>query len=102
MEHSVDQALEAVPFCFGQISVRKTSQSFALCHRDDEARDQLEMSRNAGDATETSRYDDDENYRPLKAAPDLRHGWRMELRTMEQLKRELDNFYPGRLSVFVA
>ena len=102
MEHSVEQALEAVPFCFGQISVRKTSKSFVLCHRDDEAHDQLEMFRNAGGAIEIARYDDDGNYRPLKTAPNLRHGWRMELGTMEELKRALDNFYPGRLAVFIA
>src|SRR4030095_2544129 len=51
---------------------------------------------------EIARYDDDGNYRPLKTAPNLRHVWRIELRTMEELKRALDNFYPGRLSVFVA
>jgi sirohydrochlorin cobaltochelatase len=102
MEHSVEQALEAVPFCFGQISVRKTGKSFVLCHRDDEAHDQLEMSRNAAGAIEIARYDDDGNYRPLKTAPNLRHGWRMELGTMKELKRALDNFYPGRLAVFVA
>ena len=102
MEDSVEQALEAVPFCFGQILVRKTSKSFVLCHRDDEAHDQLEMFRNAEGAIEIARYDDDGNYRPLKTAPNLRHGWRMELGTTEELKRALDNFYPGRLAVFVA
>ena len=73
-----------------------------LCHRDDEAHDQLEIFLNAGGATEIARYDDDGNYRPLKTAPNLRHGWRMELGTMEELKRALDNFYPGRLAVLVA
>ena len=95
-------ALLIAPLCFGQISVRKTSKSFVLCHRDDEAHDQLEMFRNAGGAIEIARYDDDGNYRSLKTAPNLRHGWRMELGTMKELKRALDNFYPGRLAVFIA
>ena len=102
MEHSVEQALEAVPFCFGQILVRKTGKSFVLCHRDDDVRHHLEVFQNAEDAIEIARYDDDGNYRPLKTAPNLRHGWRMELGRMEELKRALDNFYPGRLAVFVA
>jgi sirohydrochlorin cobaltochelatase len=102
MEHSVEQALEDVPFYFGQISVRKTGKNFVLCHRDDEAHDQLKIFRNAGGAIEIARYDDDGSYRPLKTAPNLRHGWHMELGTMEELKRALDNFYPGRLAVFVA
>jgi len=102
MEHSVEQALEAVPFCFGQILVRKTGRSFVLCHRDDEACDDLEMFGKAGDAIEIARYDDAGNYRPLKTAPNLQHGWRMTLRTSDDLKQALDHFYPGRLEVLVA
>jgi sirohydrochlorin cobaltochelatase len=102
MEHSVEQALEAVPFCFGQILVRKSGDRFVLCHRDDEAHDSLETFRNAEDAIEIAKYDDAGNYRSLKTAPNLRHGWRMELRTSDDLKRALDNFYPGRLAVLIA
>ena len=36
-----------------------------------------------------------------KTAPNLRHGWRLELVTAEELRRALDHFYPGRLAVFV-
>jgi sirohydrochlorin cobaltochelatase len=102
MEHSVEQALEAVPFCFGQILVRKTGDDFVLCHRDDETHDDLEIFQYPEDATEIARYDDAGNYRSLKTAPNLRHGWRIELRTSDELKRALDHFYPGRLEVFVA
>ena len=102
MEHSVEQALEAVPFCFGQILVRRTGDDFVLCHRDDEAHDDLEIFQYPEDATEIVRYDDAGNYRSLKTAPNLRHGWRIELRTSDELKRALDHFYPGRLEVFVA
>jgi sirohydrochlorin cobaltochelatase len=102
MEHSVEQALEAVPFCFGQILVRRTGDDFVLCHRDDEAHDDLEIFQYPEDATEIARYDDAGNYRSLKTAPNLRHGWRIELRTSDELKRALDHFYPGRLEVFVA
>jgi sirohydrochlorin cobaltochelatase len=91
------------PFYFGQILVRKTSTSeFVLSHRDEEAADQLKVFRNAEDAIEIAKYDDDGNYRPLKTAPDLRHGWWLELETLEELRRALDYFYPGRLAVFAA
>jgi len=96
------EAMLVAPFCFGQISVRKTSKSFVLCHRDDQAHHQLEMFSDARDAIEIAKYDDDGNYRLIKSTPNLRHGWRMELGTMEELKRALDHFYPGRLAVFVA
>jgi sirohydrochlorin cobaltochelatase len=102
MEQSVEQALEAVPFCFGQILVRKSSESFVLCHRDDEAQDDLEMFQDPEDAIEIARYDDDGNYRPLKTAPNLRHGWRMKLGSPGELRRALDHFYPGRLAIFIA
>jgi sirohydrochlorin cobaltochelatase len=102
MEHSVEQALEAVPFCFGQILVRKTGDDFVLCHRDDETHNDLEVFQDPEDATEIVRYDDAGNYRSLKTAPNLRHGWRMELRTLDELKRALDHFYPGRLAIFIA
>jgi sirohydrochlorin cobaltochelatase len=102
MQNPVERVLEAVPFCFGQILVRKTDSSFVLCHRGDEARDDLEKFQNPEDAIEIARYDDDGNYRPLKTAPNLRHGWRMNLRRSDELRRALDHFYPGRLAVFVA
>jgi len=92
----------AAPFCFGQISVRQSGNRLLLCHRDDGARDELEVFRNAKEAINLAKYDDAGNYRPLKTAPNLRHGWRMELGTDEELKRAIDHFYPGRLAVFVA
>jgi sirohydrochlorin cobaltochelatase len=102
MQNSVERALEAVPFCFGQILVRKAGDDLVLCHRDDQARDNLDTFRNAEDAIEIARYDDKGNYRPLKTAPNLRHGWRMQLGTPEELRLALDHFYPGRLAVFTA
>jgi sirohydrochlorin cobaltochelatase len=105
MSGSTEDDLEALltgSFCFGQILVRKSGDRFVLCHRDDEPRNSLETFRNAEDAIEIAKYDDAGNYRSLKTAPNLRHGWRMEFRTSDDLKRALDHFYPGRLAVFVA
>ena len=93
----------AAPFCFGQILVqKKEGAGFVLLHRDDESLDQLQTHQNVEDAVEIAKYDDAGNYRPLKTAPNLRHGWRLELATHEELRRSLDYFYPGRLAVFAA
>ena len=92
-----------VPFSFGQILVQKGDDSaFVLLHRDDASLDLLQTHREAQDAAEIAKYDDAGNYRPLKTAPNLRHGWRLELATVEELRRALDYFYPSRLAVFAA
>jgi len=102
--NSIEKLLEAsltAPFCLGQILVQESGGNFVLSHRDDDTRNLSDTFRNAEDAIEIARYDDAGNYRPLKTAPNLRHGWCMELGTREELKRALDHFYPGRLAVFV-
>ena len=105
MRNSIQEIFNgvALPFSFGQILVRKREGAgFVLMHRDDASRNQLQVYRDAEDAVEIAKYDDAGNYRPLKTAPNLRHGWRLELATTEELRRALDCFYPGRLAVFAA
>jgi hypothetical protein len=104
MPDSIDKLLEAAltdRVCTGEIIVT-TNAGFALSHRDDEVRTDLQKFSSPEDALELAKYDDAGNYRPLKTAPNLRHGWRLELETLEHLRRALDHFYPGRLAVFAA
>jgi sirohydrochlorin cobaltochelatase len=90
-----------VPFSFGEILVEKREGAgFVLSHREDASLDQLQTYQDAEDAIEIAKYDDAGNYRPLKTAPNLRRGWRLELATVEELRRALDYFYPSRLAVF--
>jgi len=105
MPDSIEKLLKAAltaPFYFGEIFVQKTRGRFVLSHRDDELVDHLQTFRNAQDAIEIAKYDDAGNYRALKTAPNLRHGWRLELDTLEELRCALDCFYPGRLAIFAA
>ncbi len=106
MPDSIEKLLEAssaAPLYFGQILIQRISRrGFVVSHRDDETLDHLRIFRSAEDAIEIAKYDDAGNYRPLKTAPNLRHGWRLELDTLEQLRRALDYFYPGRLALFAA
>jgi len=103
--NSIEKLLEAsltAPFCLGQILIQESGDNFVLSHRDDDSRNPSQTFRKSEDAIEIAKYNDAGNYRPLKTAPDLRHGWRVELETREELKRALDYFYPGRLAIFVA
>ncbi|PYJ92944.1 MAG: hypothetical protein DME54_04100 [Verrucomicrobia bacterium] len=106
MPNSIERVLQAAlaaPFYFGQILIQKTSTGgFVLSHRDDEGRNDLQTFRSTEDAIDIAKYDDAGNYRPLKTAPNLRRGWRLELATLAELKCALDYFYSGRLDVFVA
>jgi len=87
---------------FGQILIRKRGEGFVLCHRNDESKNDFETFRRADDAIGIARYDDAGNYRPLKTAPNLRRGWRLEVVDLNELRRALDYFYPGRLAVLDA
>jgi sirohydrochlorin cobaltochelatase len=105
MPGSIERDIEAAltgRFHSGQILFQKVNEGFVLCHRDDETHEDLQTFCNAEDAADVAKYDDAGDYRPLKTAPNLRHGWRMELGTWEELKRALDHFYPGRFAVFGA
>ena len=89
--------------CIGQIAIHYGDDgSFTLTHRDDAARNELTPHSSAEDAAELARFDDAGNYRPLKTAPNLRHGWRLMLRGVAELRMALDHFYPGRLPAFFA
>ena len=105
MADSIQRVLEATltdRFYFGQILVRKINGGFVLSHCGDETRKKLKTFQSAEDAIELSKFDDSGNYRPLKTAPNLARGWRLELARPEELQRALDYFYPGRFAVFLA
>ncbi|MEY2525546.1 MAG: sirohydrochlorin cobaltochelatase [Verrucomicrobiota bacterium] len=104
MADSIERALAAAlsdPCRIGQILIRKASgRHFVLCHRDDKELESLQRFQDPEDAIEIAKFDDAGNYRPLKTAPNLRHGWRLEIVDLAGLRRALDYFYPGRLAMF--
>jgi sirohydrochlorin cobaltochelatase len=85
--------------CIGEIVIMSTGDRFVLTHRDDAEADQLSISTNPAEAIRLAMFDDAGNFRPLKTAPNLRHGWRMELVDLARVARALDYFYPGRLAI---
>ena len=87
----------------GQIAIESGDDGiFFLQHREDAGRTNLALSQRADDAAELARFDDAGNYRPLKTAPTLRHGWKLSLANLAELRLALDLFYPGRLATFQA
>ena len=89
--------------CIGQIAIEcRDDGTFVLAHRDDTGRGDLKLHQEADAAMQLARFDDAENYRPLKTAPNLRHGWKLVLENIDTLRTALDLFYPGRLAAVFA
>jgi sirohydrochlorin cobaltochelatase len=86
----------------GQIAIESgDGGAFVLRHREDIRRNDLAGSQRANDAAELTRFDDAGSYRPLKTAPTLRHGWKLTVANLAELRLALDLFYPGRLAVLL-
>jgi sirohydrochlorin cobaltochelatase len=91
--------LEGGGFRLGQVCV---FGNFTICHADDRERDDLAIYANPHDAIGVARYDDAGKYRPLKTAPNLRHGWRLELKRLKEVHLALDFLYPAAIALLVA
>lgn len=95
--------LAVLPWCLGEIFIDRTGDvSFDLRHRDDRDRHSLSVATDPNVAATIARFDDAGKYRPLKTAPNLRHGWRLTLPDVAALRLALDLFYPGRVAAFIA
>ena len=86
----------------GQIAICETADGWELRHVDDLARDNLAQHQGAGAARHLANLDDAGEYRPLKTAPNLRHGWRLVLRDVGEVRRALDYFYPAMTAVWLS
>ena len=95
------QALAEKVSRIGQLEIERLEGGFVLTHRDDAGRSDL-REHEIDDAFEIARFDDAGNYRPLKTAPSLRHGWRIIARDLFQVERVIDTIYPGRLAMLHA
>jgi sirohydrochlorin cobaltochelatase len=83
----------------GQVAIRANAGGFTLCHIDDLACTDLAPHARPEDARTLATFDDAGNFRPLKTAPNLRHGWRLEVRDATALRRALDYLYPAMCGV---
>ena len=85
----------------GQVEIQRTGEGWELRHADDAGRD-VETFTRWQDARAIANADDTGAFRPLKTAPNLRHGWRLVLRDAGEVRRALDFFYPAMLGVWLA
>src|SRR5450432_1331531 len=82
----------------GEIAIRR----FELRHHEDAANDVLQLFNKPEHAREIAKYDDAGNYRSLKSAPNLRHGWKLVLMDIREVREALDFFYPAMLGSLLA
>ena len=99
------QLLESLPAektsRIGQLEISAFARGFVVCHRDDVGRDDV-TPREIEDVFEIAKFDDSGNYRPLKTAPNLRHGWKIFINNAAELQHTIDAIYPGRLAILLA
>jgi sirohydrochlorin cobaltochelatase len=88
--------LAAGPVTIGQIRVQPDG---TLTHIDDVAAAGLREFTNPHDAIDLARWDDAGAYRPLKSAPNLRHGWKLILPDRDAVVLALEFFYPAALGL---
>jgi sirohydrochlorin cobaltochelatase len=84
---------------FGQIAISPIPAGYELRHTDDMAREDLATCTRWEDARALANADDTDAFRALKTAPNLRHGWRLVLRDLTEVRKALDYFYPAMLGV---
>ena len=83
---------------FGELIIKGTE----LCHYHDRDREDLELFTKPEAARLIATLDDADQYRPLKSAPNLRHGWKLVLKDLQEVKLALDFFYPAMLGTLLA
>ena len=91
----------APPWKIGELIIRPTGGgSFHVLHHDDAGRDPaaLRILPSPGDLRELIRLDRDGQFRPLRCAPNMPHGWLIHAPNLETLQLALDYIYPGELA----
>jgi sirohydrochlorin cobaltochelatase len=94
--------IEAGGHEIGEIHLSAADDGFVLCHRAEIDRPDLTVQTGAEAARHLAHYDDAGKFRPLKTAPNLRHGWRLTVADVAELRRALDYFYPAMLGVWLS
>ncbi len=102
---SLEQLLEAElaggEIAIGQVAIRSLdSGGCELAHRSTGVPPAEEYA--AKEALPIAKFDETGKYRPLRTAPDLRHGWKIKITNLSQLIEVIDAIYPARLAAWRA
>jgi sirohydrochlorin cobaltochelatase len=84
-----------LPWQIGEIVIEA---GYELRHRDDAGRTDLRELNSLAEIRELIRLDEAGNFRPLRAAPNLRRGWLYRARGEAALREALDYFYPAEIA----
>lgn len=111
-EPSLEQMLEAElaegALFIGEVSlVQLTGGALQLTHRStNSTAGETPMLQNVDfapeEALEIAKFDDAGNYRPLRTAPNLRHGWTITVPSVADARKVIDAIYPARLAAWSA
>lgn len=82
---------------FGQLAIAGEPGCYWLTHADERDLPALEIVTDPRAAEQVARTADDGNYRPLKSAPTLRHGWRLGPLDVRGLVQAVNGFYPAAI-----
>tara|TARA_R110002096_G_scaffold196404_15_gene379296 strand:+ start:4919 stop:5527 length:609 start_codon:yes stop_codon:yes gene_type:complete len=91
---------------FGELVLsRSDAGTFTAMHRTDAmmngSLESLDSIQSASELRELSRHDTEGNYRPLKTAPTLIHGWQTSSDCAEEFLSRLDAIYPAVFATWV-
>ncbi len=86
-------------FVLAQVLIRRMGTGFELRHVADRESTSLPI---LNDLKQVAHFTDAGAFRPLKSAPNLKRGWRAEVRDAEELGLALNYLYPGALADWFA
>jgi sirohydrochlorin cobaltochelatase len=105
LDEFLQRWVDVQPLFIGQVVGRfdSVSDRYFLNHRADESRwnkPELAQFHTPEAAREIAKWTADGCYRPLKGAPNLRPGWRIEVKSISDFRRALDYIYPGAIATY--
>lgn len=96
--------LEAGKNVMGEVVITSLPNSYRLCHVKDAQADSetLTLHTQPEAAREIARCDAEGAFRPIKTAPTLISGWRLELADLAQVRVALEFLYPAAVGMAMA
>ena len=101
LEHALADGIDQI----GQIKILQTESGYTLVHVEDLDHldsGHLELHTDPLAARQIGLYGPDGEYRFTKGQMDLIKGWRLDLSSLDDLRRALDLFYPANLGIWNA
>jgi sirohydrochlorin cobaltochelatase len=100
LEQLLESELASGSFTIGEVAIEALNDgTFDITHCDAET---TAAAFAPDEALEIAKFDDAGNYRPLRTAPTLRHGWKIIVSTISEAANVIEAIYPARLAAWHA